>query len=224
MTTNKLGIFVRAPLAGAVKTRLVPPLTPEGARELYLAFLQDLTARLRGTRLRPTVFLSGGPPVDLGSLIPSGWPVLEQRGETLGDRLADAFATLLEAPGTRAVVIGSDSPDLPLGHVKRAFRLLKHRDVVLGPATDGGYYLVGLRVGAPALFRDIPWGTPAVFERTVDAVRAAGLSLALSPPWYDVDDAASLALLRALCRARRVAGGERLVHVERFFDSDGAGG
>ncbi|HEU4366060.1 MAG TPA: TIGR04282 family arsenosugar biosynthesis glycosyltransferase [Candidatus Krumholzibacteria bacterium] len=214
---------MRAPVAGNVKTRLVPPLTPEGARDMYLAFLQDVTAKLRGTRLRPTVFLSGGRPADLGSLFPAAWPVDEQHGETLGDRLANAFGTLLETPGARAVIIGSDSPDLPLVHVKRAFRLLKHRDVVLGPTMDGGYYLIGLRAPAPSLFRDIPWGSAAVLERTVRAARDAGLALGLTPPWYDVDDAASLALLRSLCAARRVAGGERLVHTERFFDSPGAG-
>ena len=111
--------------------------------------------------------------------------------------------------------MGSDSPDLPPVHVKRAFRLLKHRDVVLGPALDGGYYLIGLRAPAPALFRDIRWGSAAVLEETVHAAAADGLSLALTPPWYDVDDGASLGLLRSLCHARRAAGGERFVHIER---------
>jgi len=221
MYYNKLGIFVRVPVPGAVKTRLVPPLTPDGSAKLYLAFLHDLTARLQRTRLRPTVFVSGGSPADLAPVLPRGWPVAEQRGEALGERLAAAFETLLQSPGARAVIIGSDSPDLPLTHVKRAFRLLKHRDVVLGPALDGGYYLVGLRAIAPALFRDIPWGSAAVFARTVDAVHKAGLSLALTPPWYDVDDAASLAMLKSLCDARRVAAGERLVHVERALEEIG---
>jgi rSAM/selenodomain-associated transferase 1 len=214
-------MFVRVPAAGAVKSRLVPPFSPDGSAKLYLAFLQDLTARLLRTRLRPTIFVSGGTPADVAGLFPANWPALEQQGEALGERLAAAFEVLLQPPGSRAVVIGSDSPDLPLTHVKRAFRLLKHRDVVLGPAMDGGYYLLGLRANTPALFQDIPWGTAAVFARTVDAVRAAGLSLALTPPWYDVDDAASLDLLKSMCAARRVAGGERLVHVERTLEDIG---
>ena len=224
MNNNKLGLFVRAPLAGSVKTRLVPPLTPEEARSLYLAFLQDLTVKLHRTRFRPTVFVSGGRSPDLATVFPAGWPVVDQVGESLGDRLAAAFDVLLAAPGSRAVIVGSDSPDLPLVHVKRAFRLLKHRDVVLGPAVDGGYYLVGLRAAAPGLFRGVPWGSAGVFAATVRAVADAGLSLALTPAWYDVDDAASLALLRSLCNARRLAGGERFPHIERFLDSNPGGG
>lgn len=223
MNNNKLGLFVRAPLAGSVKTRLVPPLTPEEACTLYLAFLQDFTEKIKRTRFRPTVFVSGGRSPEL-PMFPAGWPRVDQVGESLGDRLAAAFDVLLAAPGSRAVIVGSDSPDLPLVHVKRAFRLLKHRDVVLGPAVDGGYYLVGLRAAAPGLFRAIPWGSAGVLEATVRAVADAGLSLALTPPWYDVDDAASLALLRSLCNARRLAGGERFPHIERFLDSNPGGG
>lgn len=210
---------MRVPRPGEVKTRLVPPLDPEGAAKLYLAFLHDLSNRIRASRLRATVFVAGGAPEDLGDVFPAGWARIGQHGGSLGERLEGAFAALLTAPGARAVVMGSDSPDLPLGHVKRAFRLLKHRDVVLGPALDGGYYLVGLRAPAPALFRDIPWGSAGVFDATVRAARAAGLSLALTPPWYDVDDAAGLAMLRALCHARRLAGGERLVHTERALSA-----
>jgi len=219
MHKNKLGIFVREPLAGRVKTRLVPPLSPDTAHKLYLAFLQDLATRVRASRLRPTVFVAGDP-AGVAPLFP-GWPVVPQSGETLGGRLVAAFARLLETPGARAVIIGSDSPDLPVTHVKRAFRLLKHRDVVLGPAVDGGYYLIGLRAAAPALFEGIAWGTADVLGATVRAVRQAGLSLALTPPWYDVDDAASLSLLRTMCDARRAAGGERLTHSERVLDAGG---
>jgi len=222
MIRNKLGLFVRVPVPGSVKTRLVPPLSPEAASKLYLAFLQDFTARLQQSRLRPTVFIAGGGAGDLGGWLPGGWPVVEQRGETLGERLASAFEHLLEPAGTRAVVIGSDSPDLPLVHIKRAFRLLKHRDAVLGPALDGGYYLIGLRRPVPSLFEGVAWGTDAVFNQTVGAAEKAGLSISLTPPWYDVDDAASLALLRSLCTARRLAGGERLPNTEHALETDGA--
>lgn len=221
MIKNKLGIFVRAPLAGSVKTRLVPPLSPEQARDLYLSFLQDLIFRFHASRLRPTIFLAGEPGPELTAVLPPRWPVVAQRGESLGDRLEAAFASLLSEPGTRAAIIGSDSPDLPIGHVRRAFRLLKHRDAVLGPAFDGGYYLVGLSRPAPGLFRGIRWGGPHVLEDTVRAASAAQLTLSLTPPWYDVDDRASLHLLGALCRARRAARGERLPHTERMLAAIG---
>lgn len=106
-----------------------------------------------------------------------------------------------------------------MGYLKRAFQKLKHRDAVLGPAADGGYYLIGLRAPAPALFRDIEWGTARVFAQTVDAAVRDGATLSLLPPWYDVDDAESLAMLRALCVARRAAGGTRLPHTERALAS-----
>ena len=133
--------------------------------------------------------------------------------------MLSAFKHLLGVPGSRAVLIGSDSPDLPLIHIRHAFQRLKHRDVVLGPAMDGGYYLVGARAPEPSLFVDLPWGDPGVFARTVAAVRDAGRSLALLPPWYDVDDPSSLEFLRALCTARRLGGGTRLPRTERVLAS-----
>jgi glycosyltransferase A (GT-A) superfamily protein (DUF2064 family) len=117
------------------------------------------------------------------------------------------------------VLIGSDSPDLPLTFLKRAFQRLKHRDVVIGPAMDGGYYLIGLRAPTPALFEGIEWGSARVLSQTMAIIAREKLTVALLPPWYDVDDAQSLELLRALCAARKVGGGVRLPRTERWLDS-----
>jgi uncharacterized protein len=219
MPRNQLGIFVRSPAAGRVKTRLSPPLTPGQARRLYLSFLQDITGKIRRSKWAPVVFLDGDRTPEIDATFPSAWRIEPQAGKTLGDRLTAAFGRLLATPGDRAVVIGSDSPDLPIRTVKRAFQKLRHCDVVLGPATDGGYTLIGLRAPAPALFDGISWGEPTVFDETVRAAHRAGLTLSLVPMWYDVDDAASLRLLQAMCHARTIAGGERLPHVERVLDS-----
>ena len=208
---------MRSPIAGEVKTRLVPPLDPAGARDLYVAFLNDLFPRVRESKFIPTIFYSGERTPELESIVPPRWPLVPQTGGDLGARLAAAFDHLLEPPGARAVIIGSDSPDLPVGHIARAFQKLKHRDVVLGPAVDGGYYLVGLRARAPALFAGIPWGTRAVLTDTVDAVTREGLSLSLLPLWYDVDDASGLELLEGLCRARRATGATVLPETERVL-------
>lgn len=216
MPRNRLGVFVRSPVAGEVKTRLAPALTGEGARELYLGFLADLTTRLRDSKYRPIIFMAGERTADVAALLDPKWPVAAQSGGHLGDRLTAAFAEMLREPDSRAVIIGSDSPDLPLPYLKRAFQALKHRDVVIGPAVDGGYYLIGLRRAAPALFRDIEWGTPRVFGQTLDAVEREGMTLALLPPWYDVDDPASLGFFAALVRARRLSGTGRLRHSERI--------
>lgn len=212
---NQLGVMVRVPVTGIVKTRMVPALSPEQACQLYRAFLGDLFERLASTRVAPTLFYSGEPVSELAALLPRPWALVPQQGGDLGERMAAAFARLLGVPGRGAVLIGSDSPDLPLVHIRHAFRLLKHRDVVIGPATDGGYYLLGLRQPAPELFADIEWGADDVFERTVEAVRRQGLTMSLLPLWYDVDDARSLELLRSLCEARRLAGGVKLPRTER---------
>ncbi len=172
---------------------------------------------MREAKFIPTVFYSGERTAELESMVPPRWPLVPQAGADLGARLAAAFDHLLEPPAARAVVIGSDSPDLPVSHLARAFQKLKHRDVVLGPAADGGYYLVGLRAPAPSLFAGIPWGTRTVLADTVDAIARAGLSLSLLPLWYDVDDAGGLELLEGLCRARLAAGTPLLPRTERLL-------
>jgi rSAM/selenodomain-associated transferase 1 len=206
---------VRSPVAGEVKTRLEPALSAEEARDVYVALIADFFARLRDSKYRPTVFLSGERTRELDAVIDPKVPVVAQIDGDLGDRLARAFAELLRNRGDRAVIVGSDSPDLPLAFLKRAFRALKHRDVVLGPAIDGGYYLVGLRAPAPAIFRGVTWGSANVLEDTLGAIEREGLTLSVLPPWYDVDDAASLRFLADLNRARRIAHQDPLRHCER---------
>jgi len=211
---KRLGIFVRTPVPGTVKTRLVPPLSPEQACDLYGAFLQDLfrrVSRLKNTRV--TVFYAGESAETLAPFVPRGWTLEPQRGADLGERLALAFDRLLGA-AARAVIIGSDSPDLPIQYIRRAFQRLKHKDVALGPATDGGYYLVGLRSAAPGLFEGVEWGGEAVFARTLDRVRELALSLSVLPLWYDVDDESSLRTLETLLAARRLERRDRLSATE----------
>jgi hypothetical protein len=104
------------------------------------------------------------------------------------------------ANGATVVLVGSDSPDLPTERVSQAFRALESSDVVLGPATDGGYYLIGCRGSVPEIFgREIAWGGPSVLRETLACLAAAGVAAALLDPWPDVDDWAGLiALARRL--------------------------
>lgn len=215
---------MRCPVAGRVKTRLSPPLSPEQACDLYRAFLADLGRRLeRPNKYSVTVFYEGGEPECLDGLVPARATLEPQRGAALGERLVSAFDHLLSADALSgpAVVIGSDSPDLPLSTLKRAFRKLKHHDVALGPAADGGYYLVGLRQPQPALFDGISWGTDSVLAQTLAAVEREGLTLATLPLWYDVDSAAGLRALRESVAARRIEGRDRLVAIERALEAIG---
>jgi rSAM/selenodomain-associated transferase 1 len=212
---KQLGVFVRVPEPGAVKTRLTPPLSPEEACRLYQAFVRDLFARVgRIKKVRGSVFYTGDDVGDITRVIPKGYELCAQQGGSLGERLAAAFDRLLGAEGRTAVIIGSDSPDIPVQYIKRAFLKLKHKDVVLGPAADGGYYLVGLRSPAAAIFDDIDWGTPLVFGQTLQRIKSQKLTLSVLPLWYDVDTPASLQLLRDMMDARRIERSGRLMATE----------
>jgi len=216
---RKLGIFVKIPTPGQVKTRLVPPLEPDQACELYTAFLMDLFARLtRLKKLSGTVFYAGGDPAALEELVPDRYALVAQEGEDLGERMAGAFEEMLAGEGSSAVLIGSDSPDIPLPFVKRAFQKLKNADVVLGPAFDGGYYLIGMKRPIRPVFEGIAWSEPTVMRDTLERIRAANLSLAMLPPWYDVDSADSLALLQTMLAAKRITRSDRLLHTEKVID------
>ena len=126
--------------------------------------------------------------------------LMPQRGDDLGARERAVFIDLFAAGFSKAVMIGSDLPNLPVSHLTRAVDLLESQTVVLGPARDGGYYLLGLTAPShgevPDLFDGIRWGTGSAFDDTVAAVGRAGLRVALVPFWYDVDDEAGLAMLR----------------------------
>lgn len=195
MPERALGVLGKVPRAGAVKTRLSPPLLPEQAAALYAAFLRD--SLLLGITLGlGEVWLICPPGSELAALggqIPAGVRLVAQREAGFGAAMEEALGLLLGlAP--RAILIGSDSPSLPAAYVERSFGLLESGscDVVLGPADDGGYYLIGLRQAQPALFREIDWSSERVLAQTLARAEAAGLRVALLPPWYDVDDHVSL--------------------------------
>lgn len=203
-----LGLFVKHPTAGHVKTRLVPALGPDAAAALYAAFTEDVVARFRQVAARRV--LAFGPDdaaarEHFQQLAAGNYELWPQPDGSLGERLHAFFHTHL-ATADRAVVIGSDSPTLPAEFAARALELLGERDCILGPAADGGYYLIALRRPSPALFEGIDWGTPRVLEQTVERLQQAGLSLHLLPVWYDVDTPDDLAFLRGDLAAMRHAG------------------
>lgn len=210
-----LGVFVKTPEPGHVKTRLVPPLTEEDASRLYSAFVHDLFDRLgRLKKIRGTVFYAGEEPGSLRVNIPKGYEVIRQEGGTLGERLRAAFRELLTDENRIAIVIGSDSPDIPIQYIKRAFLKLKHKDAVLGPASDGGYYLVGLKAPIPDIFDDIEWSGRMVLQQTLERIKSLELTFSLLPLWYDVDTPASLQLLADMIEARRIERSGRLPATE----------
>ena len=207
-----LVIFARHPFAG-VKTRLIPTLGVEGARALHIACLQS-TARLAAS-LPSTVdtwlFLTSATRAQAGRAarrlaLPHRLRVGVQGRGDLGARLRRAFGRLWAENHGRVVVIGSDSPTLPRRRLLQALAALQRADAVLGPARDGGYYLIGLRriKGRRArLFRGIDWGTRRAFRQTLRQLQRAGLRVHLLPVDSDIDRKEDLQRLKRIVRNSR---------------------
>lgn len=194
-------LFGKVPRPGRAKTRLAPALGAEGAARLYRAFLADTVALARGSGADVELWLSG-PAEEVGAGA-DNLPDVRLRRQPdgdLGDRLVHAFGDAFEAGTGRAVALGTDHPTLPPERIDEAFGSVGEADVGLGPATDGGYYLLALRRAAwpraRELFRAVPWSSSRVAEVTRRRAREAGLSLRSLPTWYDVDEPDQLERLR----------------------------
>jgi hypothetical protein len=192
--------MARVPGVAPVKSRLTRTVTAEMATLLYRCFLLD---RVDSLREREEIALAvaytpaaGGS--RMAALLPPGVALLPQPDADLGARVYALLAGRLAEGHPGAIAMDSDSPTLPVEHVLEAAAVLAGgaADVVLGPAEDGGYYLVGLRGRYPVLFQDIPWSTGQVFERTLHAAARQGLRVHLLPEWFDVDTGPDLRRLR----------------------------
>ena len=186
----RLGIFVKEPVPGQVKTRLSPPLTFEQAAELYRVALHETVERLQGTDYDVVLFYAGREEY-FAKTFPDLTRVQQTEGD-LGVRMAAALDRLHRDQPTFAALLGSDSPDLPLLQIVEAFTALRESDVVTIPASDGGYVLIGSRQHHPQIFRYIDWSTEKVLGQTRKRAVAAGLKYTERGGWEDVDDISSL--------------------------------
>lgn len=206
---NTLGIFAKHPVAGRVKTRLAVELGDDFAAQAAEAFILDLAVRFQRSGDRR--FLCYAPGSEearsyFRAVAAEEYYLWPQPEIDLGGRMERFFREQLGSAQDRVVIIGSDSPTLPREFVERAFELLGDVDCVLGPATDGGYYLVGMRGTCWPVFSGVEWSGPRVFEQTVWHVQGLGAKLAVLPPWYDVDTVADWQLLRGHLRGLMAAG------------------
>lgn len=181
-------VFVKYPEAGRVKTRLAQSIGSDPAARLYREWVEICVQRYRSLpNTQLTLFFD---PIDkeemfrqwLGNTI--GY--LPQPQGDLGHKLSYGFASLLKE-NRRAIALGTDSPDLPLDYLRQAADDLQQHDVVIGPAEDGGYYLIGLSRWLPELFVNIPWSTKVVFEETMKRIQEHKLRCQILPTWYDID-------------------------------------
>lgn len=211
-----LVVMARAPVSGQVKTRLCrsepeasdPALTPAQAAAVHAAFVADVCrSGARSGMRRRRLYVAGDPadPQLTAVAQAHGFVIREQQGAELGARMAAAIAAELLAGASAVVLIGTDSPTLPAAYLARAASWLgEATEVVLGPAADGGYYLIGARRPLPELFAaGIKWGTAQVLPATLERLRRladSGLQVALLPFFYDVDTPQDLRLLAAHLR------------------------
>jgi len=202
-----LVIFAKAPIPGEVKTRLCPPLTPDEAATLQGSFVLDMLERTKLAVAKLQLpfhrYLACAPSSDLVFFKileeRQGVRLLDQVGEDLGQRMHRTFADLFANGYKQVIIVGTDVPTLPLSVYQEAFAMLSRSDVVLGPALDGGYYLIGLTKPAEQLFTGVPWSTDQVLAVTQQNAKALGLSVGLTTAWRDVDTIADLQSLIKEC-------------------------
>ncbi len=201
MNPVAVAIVCKTPAPGKSKTRLSPPLRPEECAAISSCFIRDLSQTIHalaadGDVIGGAVYTPFGTEPALRKLLPDGFHLTLQGEGDLGARLLKGTADLIDAGFAGAILVNSDSPTLPKAILRAAVDAVRADDnVVLSPALDGGYTLIGLSRPEPRLFDDMPWSTPEVYQLTLQRAQEIGLAVANVPGWYDVDDAASFAML-----------------------------
>jgi rSAM/selenodomain-associated transferase 1 len=199
-----IAVMAKASMPGRTKTRLVPPLTFEEAAACNTAFLRDVADNILAASDRASIagYMAFGPPQSepfFQEHMPDEIGLLEAWYPNFGDCLFAAIAQLLERGHRSAVVLNSDSPTLPTSLLVKTAQLLTRPGdrAVLGPAHDGGYYLLGVKTAHHRLFEDVAWSTEHVARQTLERAAELGLPVHVLPTWYDVDDVRALRMLQA---------------------------
>ena len=231
-----IGVMAKAPRPGKSKTRLCPPLTPDQAAALSAAFLRDITENIAlaaGSEAIASYIAyapAGHESLFDGHLAPGtqllladGTPPMPANVQGFGRCLLHAIQAMLASGHGSAVVLNSDSPTLPTAFLARTAATLRQPGdrVVLGPADDGGYYLLGMKSAHAHLFADITWSTDSVAETTRIRAAELGLELVELPTWYDVDDEPALhRLIRETATPADRDGGARSSDAPRAAGQD----
>ena len=186
--------FARFPVAGTCKTRLIPAVGAEGAAAIHTKLVEICVAAMRGSGLSIELHTTGAEALAFREWLGGDIAFIDQGEGDLGDRLARAAAPY------PVIFIGSDAPDLDADRLIAAATALANASAVIGPAEDGGYYLLGLNAPAPWLFTDMDWGTETVFEETMRRFAAHGITPVVLEPLADVDRPEDLARWPELTR------------------------
>jgi rSAM/selenodomain-associated transferase 1 len=187
-SSNALVLFAKDPVEGQVKTRLNSLLDAPTILSLYHHFLRDSIEKV-GSILEADRFIgiASAPTSDYFDEVSRNYPIrlFIQEGETLGERMRQTFQDRFEEGYERVVIIGADSPTLPTAYIEQA--LQSEKEVVIGPSTDGGYYLIGMQGRVTDIFGGVPWGTDRVLSETLKVLKDQQAQAELLPVWYDVD-------------------------------------
>ncbi len=198
VTRESIILFTRFPEPGKVKTRLIDTLGAQGAADLHKSMTEQTLQRIRPVltqrQTQLLIYYSGNSQSAMLSWLGSDSTVCRQQGTDLGERMEHAFAQVFSQGIQQAVLIGTDCPGLTGKIISSGLETLKKHSLVLGPAVDGGYYLIGLcrpdkttLPGPSILFNTIDWGSEHVLQQTVTRARNTGLSYALLPKLHDID-------------------------------------
>jgi len=185
--TTSLLIFAKAPEPGLSKTRLMPLLDAEEAAAVHEQLSRRVFQAIATSQLSIVLWGASHDPTLVAWAAQSGWPLRQQQGDDLGERMAHALADELAAGAERAILIGTDCPLMSANYVAQAEAALASADVVLGPAEDGGYVLIGCSRAVPEIFREIEWGTHRVLEQTLKSASQARLRVSQLDTLWDVD-------------------------------------
>ena len=188
---NALILMTRVPIPGKTKTRLMDTLSGTQCAELHMNFLEDLLTTLQHLQKDCNLFLTYTPENSffiIEDLIPNHITTFPQQGGDLGDKMYGAIQYVFAKGYEKVILIGSDTPDLSVGDIQKAFALLDQKDVVLGPTYDGGYHLVGMKNSVHPIFQlNEKWGGKTVFESTIGLCNHLDLSVGLAAKYRDID-------------------------------------
>ncbi|NOQ46277.1 MAG: DUF2064 domain-containing protein [Desulfobulbaceae bacterium] len=193
---DQLIVFARYPQAGLVKTRMIPALGEEGAAELHRQLVERLMQQLQPViaqqKLQLNLHYTGGSKEQMKQWLGSDIIFFPQQGNDLGERMIHALKSAQKQGTAHTIMVGSDCPAVDADIITQAHEQLLHHDLVLGPAVDGGYYLIGINSRIQAskqkqLFTTIAWGTADVFSQTLEKAQNAGLACFILPTLHDID-------------------------------------
>jgi hypothetical protein len=187
MANEKAIVFVKAPRPGTVKTRLGQTMGPEAACAAYRRLVETLLQALASLPEVELRFAPDDAEKEIRSWLRKGWHARPQGGGDLGQRMQRAFADAFAEGASRVVIVGSDCPEVVAGDIRQAWNELTNYDVVIGPAIDGGYWLIGLAREQPGLFQNIPWSSENVLAETLRRAKDADLRIQLLRILSDVD-------------------------------------